>query len=173
MAVRKLNPITPGQRHKIIGAFDTITASAPEKSLVGGFGKSGGRNNTGKMTMRYIGGGHKRKYRVIDFRRNKDGVPATVKSIEYDPNRSARIALLYYADGEKVTFLHQTDCKLVKHYSQVRKPLLKLEIHFLWKTFHLVRLFTILNFAQVKVLLWFVQQELLRKSLHVKINTLS
>jgi len=101
MAVRKLNPTTPGQRHKIIGAFDTITASAPEKSLVGGFGKSGGRNNTGKMTMRYIGGGHKRKYRVIDFRRNKDGVPATVKSIEYDPNRSARIALLYYADGEK------------------------------------------------------------------------
>ena len=101
MAVRKLNPITPGQRHKIIGTFDTITASAPEKSLVGGFGKSGGRNNTGKMTMRYIGGGHKRKYRVIDFRRNKDGVPATVKSIEYDPNRSARIALLYYADGEK------------------------------------------------------------------------
>ena len=102
MAVRKLNPVTPGQRHKIIGAFDTITASAPEKSLVGGsFGKSGGRNNTGKMTMRYLGGGHKRKYRVIDFRRNKDGVPATVKSIEYDPNRSARIALLYYADGEK------------------------------------------------------------------------
>ena len=101
MAVRKLKPSTPGQRHKIIGAFDTITASAPEKSLVGGFGKSGGRNNTGKMTMRYIGGGHKRKYRVIDFRRNKDGVPATVKSIEYDPNRSARIALLYYADGEK------------------------------------------------------------------------
>ena len=101
MAVRKLNPITPGQRHKIIGAFDTITASAPEKSLVGGFGKSGGRNNTGKMTMRYIGGGHKKKYRVIDFKRNKDGVPATVKTIEYDPNRSARIALLFYADGEK------------------------------------------------------------------------
>ncbi len=101
MAVRKLNPTTPGQRNKIIGAFDTITASAPEKSLVGGFSKTGGRNNTGKMTMRYIGGGHKRRYRVIDFRRNKDGVPATVKSIEYDPNRSARIALLYYADGEK------------------------------------------------------------------------
>ncbi len=105
MAVRKLKPTTPGQRHKIIGAFDTITASAPEKSLVGGFGKTGGRNNTGKMTMRYIGGGHKRKYRVIDFRRNKDGVPATVKSIEYDPNRSARIALLYYADGEKAYIL--------------------------------------------------------------------
>ena len=101
MAVRKLKPTTPGQRHKIIGAFDTITASAPEKSLVFGKRKTGGRNNNGKMTMRYIGGGHKQKYRVIDFKRNKDGVPATVKSIEYDPNRSARIALLYYADGEK------------------------------------------------------------------------
>ncbi|MBQ7448510.1 MAG: 50S ribosomal protein L2 [Paludibacteraceae bacterium] len=101
MAVRKLKPTTPGQRHKIIGAFESITASAPEKSLVFGFSRTGGRNNTGKETMRYIGGGHKRKYRVIDFKRNKDGVPATVKTIEYDPNRSARIALLFYADGEK------------------------------------------------------------------------
>ena len=101
MAVRKLKPTTPGQRHKISGAFETITASAPEKSLVYGGRKTGGRNNTGKETMRYIGGGHKRKYRVIDFKRNKDGVPATVKTIEYDPNRSARIALLFYADGEK------------------------------------------------------------------------
>ena len=101
MAVRKLKPSTPGQRHKVIGAFDTITASAPEKSLVFGKTKTGGRNNQGKMTMRYIGGGHKKKYRVIDFKRNKDGVPAVVKSIEYDPNRSARIALLFYADGEK------------------------------------------------------------------------
>ena len=101
MAVRKLKPSTPGQRHKIIGAFDTITASAPEKSLVFGKTKTGGRNHQGKMTMRYIGGGHKQKYRVIDFKRNKDGVPATVKTIEYDPNRSARIALLFYADGEK------------------------------------------------------------------------
>lgn len=101
MAVRKFKPTTPGQRHKVIGAFDTITASAPEKSLVFGFHKSGGRNNTGKMTMRQLGGGHKRKYRVIDFKRSKDSIPATVKSIEYDPNRSARIALLYYADGEK------------------------------------------------------------------------
>jgi large subunit ribosomal protein L2 len=101
MAVRKFKPTTPGQRHKIIGAFETITASAPEKSLVRGLTKSGGRNHVGKMTMRYIGGGHKRKYRVIDFKREKDGVPATVKTIEYDPNRSARIALLFYADGEK------------------------------------------------------------------------
>lgn len=105
MAVRKLNPITPGQRHKIIGTFETITSSVPEKSLIGGINKSGGRNNVGKMTMRYIGGGHKRKYRVIDFKRTKDGIPATVKSIEYDPNRSARIALLYYADGEKCYIL--------------------------------------------------------------------
>ena len=101
MAVRKLKPTTPGQRHKIIGAFDNITATAPEKSLVVGFRKSGGRNNEGHRTMRYIGGGHKRKYRLIDFKRNKDGVPAVVKTIEYDPNRSARIALLFYADGAK------------------------------------------------------------------------
>ncbi len=105
MGIRKLKPTTPGQRHKIIGAFDKITASTPEKSLVVGKRKSGGRNNTGKMTMRYIGGGHKQKFRLIDFKRMKDGVPATVKSIEYDPNRSSRIALLYYADGAKAYIL--------------------------------------------------------------------
>ena len=101
MGIRKLKPTTPGQRHKVIGAFDKITASTPEKSLVVGKKSTGGRNNTGKMTMRYLGGGHKQKYRFIDFKRNKDGIPATVKSIEYDPNRSSRIALLYYADGAK------------------------------------------------------------------------
>ncbi|MCQ2207623.1 MAG: 50S ribosomal protein L2 [Paludibacteraceae bacterium] len=101
MAVRKFSPSTPGQRHKVIGSFDTITTNKPEKSLVKGLASTGGRNNTGKMTMRYIGGGHKRKFRVIDFKREKDGVPAVVKTIEYDPNRSARIALLFYKDGEK------------------------------------------------------------------------
>ena len=101
MAVRKLRPTTPGQRHKVIGTFDTITTNAPEKSLVRGGTKSGGRNHDGKMTIRNVGGGHKQKYRVIDFKRNKEGVPAVVKEIEYDPNRSARIALLYYVDGEK------------------------------------------------------------------------
>lgn len=101
MAVRSFKPTTPGQRHKIIGTFKEITASVPEKSLVCGKPSTGGRNNSGKMTMRYIGGGHKQKYRFIDFKREKDGVPATVKTIEYDPNRSARIALLFYADGEK------------------------------------------------------------------------
>ena len=101
MAVRKFKPTTPGQRHKIIGTFEEITASVPEKSLVIGKLSTGGRNNQGKMTARYIGGGHKRKFRFIDFKREKDGVPAIVKTIEYDPNRSARIALLFYADGEK------------------------------------------------------------------------
>ncbi|MGD9929427.1 MAG: 50S ribosomal protein L2 [Mangrovibacterium sp.] len=101
MAVRKLKPVTPGQRHKIIGAFDTITASTPEKSLLKPMQRSGGRNNQGRMTMRYIGGGHKKRYRVIDFKREKDGIPARVESIQYDPNRTARIALLVYADGEK------------------------------------------------------------------------
>jgi large subunit ribosomal protein L2 len=101
MAVRKLKPITPGQRHKIIGAFDTITASTPEKSLLQPVRKTGGRNSQGRMTMRYIGGGHKQKFRTIDFKRDKDGIPARVESIQYDPNRTARIALLIYADGEK------------------------------------------------------------------------
>lgn len=101
MSLRKLKPTTPGQRHKIISDYSEITKSKPEKSLVASKKKSGGRNNDGKMTMRYIGGGHKQKYRVVDFKREKHGVPATVKAIEYDPNRTARIALLYYADGEK------------------------------------------------------------------------
>ncbi len=101
MAVRKMKPVTPGQRHKVVSDFASVTASTPEKSLLSPMKRSGGRNNTGKMTMRYIGGGHKKRYRVIDFKRDKDGIPGIVKSIEYDPNRSARIALIYYVDGEK------------------------------------------------------------------------
>lgn len=101
MSLKKFKPTTPGQRHKIISDYKDITQRAPEKSLVKGRSKSGGRNNDGRMTMRYIGGGHKQKYREIDFKREKHGVPATVKAIQYDPNRTARIALLYYADGEK------------------------------------------------------------------------
>ena len=100
-AIKKLKPTTPGQRHRIAPTFDEITASKPEKSLLTFIGKSGGRNSDGKRSMRYIGGGHKQMYRIIDFKRDKDGVPAKVKSVEYDPNRSARIALLAYADGEK------------------------------------------------------------------------
>ena len=101
MGLRKLKPNTPGQRHKIISDFSSVTTNSPEKSLTKGKSKSGGRNNSGKMTMRYIGGGHKKKYRIIDFKRDKQDIPATVKSIEYDPNRSARIALVAYADGVK------------------------------------------------------------------------
>ena len=101
MALKKLRPVTPGTRHRMAPSFDDITASKPEKSLVTTVKKTGGRNSNGKMTMRYIGGGHKQKLRTIDFKRNKFGVPAVVKSIEYDPTRSARIALLYYLDGAK------------------------------------------------------------------------
>ncbi len=101
MAVRKIKPITPGQRRKVICTFDDISNVPPEKSLLKSKKRSGGRNNTGKMTMRYIGGGHKKRYRVVDFIREKEGIPAKVKTIEYDPNRTARIALISYADGEK------------------------------------------------------------------------
>lgn len=101
MAVRKFKPTTPGQRHKIIGVFDDITTRTPEKSLTFGKRSTGGRNNEGHLTTRYRGGGHRRKLRDVDFKRNHDGVPAVVKTIEYDPNRSARIALLFYADGYK------------------------------------------------------------------------
>ena len=97
MAVKKFKPVTAGTRHKIGGTFDEITTSVPEKSLLSVKKSSGGRNNTGKMTVRYIGGGHKQMYRNVDFKRAKDGVAATVKTIEYDPNRTARIALIVYA----------------------------------------------------------------------------
>jgi len=101
MAIRKMKPVTPGTRFMSVSSFDEITKSKPEKSLTVSLKKSGGRNNHGRVTSRHIGGGHKRRYRVIDFKRNKFGVPAKVFSIEYDPNRTARIALLHYADGEK------------------------------------------------------------------------
>jgi large subunit ribosomal protein L2 len=101
MALKKLRPITPGTRHRLAPGFDDITESRPEKSLLISLKKTGGRNSNGRMTMRYIGGGHKQKLRDIDFNREKFGVPATVKSIEYDPTRTARVAKLYYADGFK------------------------------------------------------------------------
>lgn len=101
MSVRKLKPITPGQRFRVVNGYDAITTDKPEKSLLVPNKRSGGRNSQGKMTMRYIGGGHKKRYRIIDFKRDKHGIPATVASIEYDPNRTAFIALLNYQDGEK------------------------------------------------------------------------
>ena len=101
MALKKFRPITPGQRHKVARTFDEITTSKPEKSLLAKKKKSGGRNDTGKMTIENIGGGHKQRYRIIDFKRNKSSIPAKVAAIEYDPNRTSNIALLHYVDGEK------------------------------------------------------------------------
>ena len=101
MAIRKMDPVTPGTRFASYAGFDEITKSTPEKSLLVPIKRTGGRNSNGRVTSRHMGGGHKRFYRIIDFKRNKDGVPAKVAAIEYDPNRSARIALLSYLDGEK------------------------------------------------------------------------
>jgi large subunit ribosomal protein L2 len=101
MPLKKFKPVTPGTRTRIGNAYTEITTDKPEKTLLAPISKSGGRSRTGKMTVRQRGGGHKRRYRIIDFKRNKDGMPATVKSIEYDPNRTAYIALVEYGDGEK------------------------------------------------------------------------
>lgn len=101
MAIKKYKPTTPGRRDMTVASFREITKTKPEKSLIEPLNSSGGRNNKGRTTTRHRGGGHKRMYRIIDFKRNKDGIPAKVAAIEYDPNRSARIALLHYVDGEK------------------------------------------------------------------------
>lgn len=112
MAIKKLKPNTPGQRQRSVSAFDTITTSTPEKSLLAPLKRKAGRNNTGRIMVRHQGGGHKRRYRIIDFKRNKVGIPATVATIEYDPNRSARIALLVYADGEKRYIIAPNELKV-------------------------------------------------------------
>ncbi|MDE2888582.1 MAG: 50S ribosomal protein L2 [Gemmatimonadota bacterium] len=112
MPVKSFRPFTPSLRFKTVSSFEEITRSEPEKSLVEANRKSGGRNNMGRITSRRRGGGHRRHYRVIDFKRNKPGVPASVYSIEYDPNRSARIALLHYADGEKRYILAPTGLRV-------------------------------------------------------------
>ena len=101
MATKKFKPTSPGRRFVTVSTFDEITTKEPEKSLLEPLKKTGGRNGKGRITVRHRGGGHKRMYRIIDFKRDKDGIPAKVASIEYDPNRTARIALLNYADGEK------------------------------------------------------------------------
>ncbi len=101
MAIRRYKPTSPGRRSQTVSTFEEITSTVPERSLIQPLKKTGGRNNNGRMTSRHRGGGHKRRYRVVDFKRMKDGVPAKVASIEYDPNRSARLALLHYTDGEK------------------------------------------------------------------------
>jgi large subunit ribosomal protein L2 len=106
MALKKFRPVTAASRFRSVSSFDEVTRSEPEKSLTEGLSKKSGRNHHGRLTSRHRGGGHTRRYRRIDFRRNKHGVPGTVKEIEYDPNRSARIALIHYADGEKRYILH-------------------------------------------------------------------
>ncbi len=112
MAVRKYKPTSNGRRNMSVLTFDDITTDTPEKSLLATKNKKGGRNNTGRITVRHQGGGNRQKYRIIDFKRNKDGIPAVVKTIEYDPNRSANIALLFYADGEKRYILAPKDLKV-------------------------------------------------------------
>jgi len=112
MAIKRYKPTSSARRFMTVSAFDEITAKKPEKSLLEDQRKSGGRNAQGKITVRHIGGGNRRKYRIIDFKRAKDGIPATVKSIEYDPNRSANIALLYYADGAKAYILAPVGLKV-------------------------------------------------------------
>ena len=101
MGSKKIRPVTPSMRGQVSGDFKEITKSKPEKSLIRSKKSSGGRNNKGRITSRHRGGGHKKKYRVLDFKRIKDGIPGKVASIEYDPNRNARIALIHYVDGEK------------------------------------------------------------------------
>ena len=112
MAIKRYKPTSSARRFMTVSAFDEITAKKPEKSLLEDQRKSGGRNSQGKITVRHIGGGNRRKYRIIDFKRLKDGIPATVKTIEYDPNRSANIALLCYADGTKTYILAPVGLKV-------------------------------------------------------------
>ena len=112
MSVRKLKPVTPAQRFRVVNGFDLITTDRPQKSLLSSKNRTGGRNNSGKMTVRHRGGGHKKRYRIIDFKRNKFDLVAEVKTIEYDPNRSAFIALIEYLDGEKRYIVAQSGLKV-------------------------------------------------------------
>ena len=112
MGVKQYKPTSPGRRFQTVSDFAEITTSKPEKSLLAPLHKKAGRNNKGRITVRHQGGGNKRRYRIIDFKRNKDGVPAKVATVEYDPNRSARIALLHYVDGEKRYILHPKGLKV-------------------------------------------------------------
>ena len=121
MSVRKLKPVTPAQRFRVVNGFDAITTDKPEKSLLVPKKRTGGRNNRGKMTVRHRGGGHKKRYRLIDFKRNKFDVVAEVKSIEYDPNRTAFIALLEYKDGEKRYIIAQNGLKVGQKISSGEK----------------------------------------------------
>jgi len=135
MALRKLKPTTPGQRGASVPDFAELTRSTPEKSLVRPIHSKGGRNASGRITVRHQGGGHKRAFRLIDFIRNdKDGVPAKVAHIEYDPNRTARIALLHYADGEKRYIIAPNKLEKVQQLKTVQRPISNLETTCLFVT---------------------------------------
>ena len=112
MSIRTYKPTSPSRRNMTNSTFQEITCTTPEKSLLVSISKTGGRNNQGKITCRHIGGGHKRKYRIIDFKRNKDNIPGVIKTVEYDPNRNANICLIVYADGEKRYILAPKDIKI-------------------------------------------------------------
>ena len=121
MAVKRFKPITPGTRQKTVSSFAEVTTNKPEKSLLVSKNHSGGRNNNGRITVRHIGGGNRNKYRIVDFKRDKDNIPAKVATIEYDPNRTSYIALLHYADGEKRYILAPALSNvLAKHFGHIR-----------------------------------------------------
>ena len=152
MSVRKLKPITPGQRFRVVNGFDAITSDKPEKSLLAPIKRTGGRNSQGKMTMRYKGGGHKRRYRIIDFKRNKPGVPATVASIEYDPNRTAFIALLNYQDGEKRYVIAQSGLKVGQNIVSGEKVAPEIGNCMLLENIPLGTIISCIEYTQVKEL---------------------
>jgi len=145
MPVRKLKPVTPGTRFMSIAGFEEITKTVPEKSLTTSLSKSGGRNNLGRVTSRHRGGGHKRKYRVIDFKRDKNGIPVVVNAIEYDPNRSARIALLFYNDGEKRYILCPNGLKVGDTLMSGERAEIKVGNSLKLKIYRLEVLFIMLN----------------------------
>ena len=129
MAVIQLNPRTPGQRFMQIADFSALSKKAPEKALLAPVHKSGGRNNLGRMTIRHRGGGHKRRLRLIDFKRTRDGIPAVVFALEYDPNRSANIALLHYADGVKAYILAPDGLKRATRSNRANGPISSRAMH--------------------------------------------
>ena len=156
MGIKTYNPYTPSRRHMTGSDFSEITKSTPEKSLVTSLKKNAGRNNQGKITVRHRGGGSRRKYRIIDFKRNKDGIPATVIGIEYDPNRTANIALICYADGEKAYILAPAGLNDGMKVMSGETQRLKLVTACRWQTFRLVRRFIISSCIRARAVSWFV-----------------
>src|SRR6266705_1603829 len=141
MALRKFKPVTPGTRWMSVSSFDEVSKTRPEKALIEPLKKSGGRNNTGRITSRHRGGGHKRFYRIIDFKRNKIGMDARVIAIEYDPNRSARIALLQYLDGEKRYILAADGSKVGDTLRSGSDAEISVEMPCRWRTYRPGRLY--------------------------------